>query len=418
MGAYGKIMVRTLYFSLGFILISLIILCINSIFLKSPIDNFKIGEKRKLADSDTTGFSPSFEKERIVYIWKDNLWMASIYGEKRQLTEIKKMIDIMRFYQNGKLIPIYDPKQSILNFTWSPTEDKILCEVEEREYDYDRIYHPYKRYNVIWIIDVMSGDKYILQGTAPSWSPNGEMIAYLLDGDIWIAKKGIDNRWIGRRITDIPEEVRSYFFSPDGKKIGFTIGDSKGLFVLDIATREIQKLTDEYLHRFQWLPTGDKIICHLRKDGKVWEKEVNGPGLKPFIRDLCNLSWSADGKRGAKVVFEIGSDGGFKNHLITIDVEKGKIISSIFTSQQAIPGVPFQFEKLVWFQDGRTILLFAQLDGKKGLYVADVEKKKIRLLLEDEGIQNYVLLPNERKIIFSTSKKESSEIWMATLLKD
>lgn len=406
-------MVRILYFSLGFILISLIILSINNLFLKSPIDNFKIGEKAKLADSDTkSGFSPSPEKERIAYIWKDNLWIASIYGEKRQLIEIKNMVDYTG-YQDGKLVTVYTPRQSILNFAWSPTEDKILCEVQEKT---DK-----EIYYVIWIVDVMSGDKYILQGTRPSWSPNGKMIAYLLDGDIWIAKKGIDNRWIGRRITDIPERVSSYSWSPDGKKIGFTIGDNKGLFVLDIATREIQKLTyygDEYLHGFQWLPTGDKIIYHSRKDGKVWEKEVNGPELKPFIRDLFNLSWSADGKRGAKVVFEIGSDGGFKNHLITIDVEKRKIISSIFTSQQAIPGVPFQFEKLVWFQDGRIILLFAQLDGKKGLYVADVEKKKMHLLLEDEGIQNYVLLPDERKIIFSTSKGQSSGIWMATLLKD
>ena len=96
---------------------------------------------------------------------------------------------------------------------------------------------------IIWLLDTTTGEQkpLIKNGLFPSWSPDGRLIAFVRDGDLWVASPdGRDEQ----QITTGLGRVVTPSWSPDGGKIFFARfppldedRGSAGLYYVELATR-------------------------------------------------------------------------------------------------------------------------------------------------------------------------------------
>lgn len=387
---------KLLFFSLGFIICLLLFAFYSNISSKSHIEKIQIEKETKLADCDGNQFSISPEGDKVAYLWKQNLWVVDIYGNKRQLTNVK-----IEIYEKSRVY------EDIWSFSWSPTENKILCEVGIKGSPPSSWRGSFPDYSTIWILNAITGDKYRLIGGGAYWLSDGKKIAYINNENIWIGEEA-DNSFRGRMMTEI-KEGSFLSWSPDERKIIFLM--DKNIWILDLQTKEKKQITygNDYVDRFQWLPGGDKII-YPSKRGGVWEIKVDGSDLSPFFGKYCDITFSRDGKMGLKSVFNVSWNGGYENRLIVLDMEKKKVINSILINKPSVPGIP-SFDKPPLWLDERTALVPTKIGEKSGLYAIDIEKGKVKLLKEE--LYNYAISPNRKKIFFTID----SELWMAYIKK-
>ncbi|MBU1245912.1 MAG: hypothetical protein ABIJ20_02085 [Nanoarchaeota archaeon] len=139
--------------------------------------------------------------------------------------------------------------------------------------------------------DIIPGGEMIpiTPGAGPSWSPDGNELAYMYDGDIWIVNVNTLNK---RNLTNSPSSVELYpDWSPLGDKIAFN-SDRDG--ILSIYTIPV--------------------------DGGIWTRLTSSPWPTKYP------SWSPDGNElvfythvggGGKVeIFKMNSDGTNNNRLV------------------------------------------------------------------------------------------------------
>lgn len=95
---------------------------------------------------------------------------------------------------------------------------------------------------------------------------------------------------------------RSPAISPDGKFIAFTSKRDgyDEIFIMEIATRKIKRLTDPPMHAYSptWSPDGKKIAFISERDGyaHIWVIDAEGTGLYQLTRGefhvWSGISWS------------------------------------------------------------------------------------------------------------------------------
>lgn len=103
----------------------------------------------------------------------------------------------------------------------------------------------------------------------PSWSPDGKMLAFTRDGDIWLREVSGGE---ARRL--VPEEYprgnASPVWSPDGRKVAFTNGSSgfDQIGIIELATGKVTPLTyGPYDHGdVAWSPDGASVV-YVRGNG-------------------------------------------------------------------------------------------------------------------------------------------------------
>ena len=179
-------------------------------------------------------------------------------------------------------------------------------------------------------------------GMRPSWSPSGEKIAFISNSrgryQIHIVNSDgtelvrLDNRicpalWseLGHGRALAPH--RSVSWSPDGKRIAFTCGDS-------------------YLHLVD--PSGD-----------------NQTSLYACADPISSPTWSPDGDH---VAFSCGPERGFYE-LFKIRIIDGEVTRIPDTKLgRRVPGV-----QPSWSADGDAIAFSSNMDGGLGIYVIKVE---------------------------------------------
>ena len=139
---------------------------------------------------------------------------------------------------------------------WSPTQDEIVYAVFENER------------TSLWRLPLGSDLPSLLAGEAsenyaPSWSPDGQWIAYQstlnsIQSEIWIMDRNGDN---SRRITYTPDEFwsRAPSWSPDGKWLAFvsnqdqSIGADYGeIYVVSLTTGEVARISNTGGRIYDW----------------------------------------------------------------------------------------------------------------------------------------------------------------------
>jgi Tol biopolymer transport system component len=186
-------------------------------------------------------------------------------------------------HESGEVSRLTDPKISSGEPAWSP-DSRSLAYVE------------------LGAVMIMSRDGSgkrrvadagsIGSGLGPAWSPDGLLIAYLSGNNVWVVSpEGRDRRML----LDDGRATRGLAWSPDGRYLALARGDGDfEIFVVDVATGEARKLTDNERVNDQW-PTWSPDSRHIAylSDGE------DGPGVHVV---------PVDGGEPTRVI-ELGGEG-------------------------------------------------------------------------------------------------------------
>jgi len=145
----------------------------------------------------------------------------------------------------------------------------------------------------------------------PSWSPDGERIAYVSDAtsqfnQVWLINREGGNR---RQLTSEASGFQwtdSLTWEPKGDRIAVTaaraMGDPSNIFLVDVATGSSDKLTNHTNGAFDpsWSPEGDAIayIGRPTSTGELWVSNIDGTQTAHIdkLQYVRSPVWSPDGK--------------------------------------------------------------------------------------------------------------------------
>lgn len=172
-------------------------------------------------------------------------------------------------------------------------------------------------FNDIWVMNADGSEPKRLTGAAgrdghPSWSPDGDRIAFLSyrdgDGDIYtIRPDGSDLR----QLTNLPDDEARPRYSPDGNKLTYTRRVGLGFGGFSIHTIHADGTQDRQLTPASmeaagsdWSPHGNRLVLHDNfcatcAFSDILVMKANGKGATELTTGFGNnieASWSPDGR--------------------------------------------------------------------------------------------------------------------------
>jgi Tol biopolymer transport system component len=206
----------------------------------------------------------------------------------------------------------------------------------------------------------------------PSWSPNGQRIAFSSDhdGDWQIYVANVD----GSGVTPLPGRPGWELdpsWSPDGQRIVYTYF---------------------YIMRGEWKPE----VWLMNSDGS--NRTFVGVGSM-----LASPKWSPDGSR---ILFVYGVDGKLDN----LDVYTMGIDGSDWINLTQQPGWNVYPS---WSPDGRHIAFSSDRDGDHEIYVMNRDGRGVRRLTDNPATEMYpTWSPDGRRIAFMSTREGNLEIYV------
>lgn len=213
----------------------------------------------------------------------------------------------------------------------------------------------------------------------PSWSPDGEQIAYVAwdaDGgnyDLWVTDRFGEGEY---RVVRTQTDERAPKWSPDNSRILFHRKDTLGrdqLFALDLSTGEEARLTAHGGSFGDWSPAGDKLV-YQREEGGATRLFVLDllEGTTELLRtgdgNAQHPDWSPDSRM---IAYASNRSGDWE--IYTFDLETGA--SSRVTDSQGSDHSPD------WSHDGNELAFQSDRSGENSIYVSSRNGTNTRQVL-------------------------------------
>ncbi|HXW55820.1 MAG TPA: prolyl oligopeptidase family serine peptidase [Candidatus Cybelea sp.] len=246
-----------------------------------------------------------------------------------------------------------DDGQDVGEMSWTPDGNSIVY-VHGGDFEFPRREYPNPSRNAagveqdVFILSLSGGEpRKIGEGHSPAVSPKGDLVAYVLKGEIWLAK--LDGSDKPEQLIHELGENSSIRWSPDAQSIAFLSarGDHSFIGVYSLSTKTVNYLDPSTDHDRDpvWSPDGSKIAFIriptreepgfvARRAGPPWSIRVAdaatgrgqqiwkaSPGPGSVFRDIVaenQLFWGA----GSHLVFPWERDGW--THLYSVPTSGGE----------------------------------------------------------------------------------------------
>jgi dipeptidyl aminopeptidase/acylaminoacyl peptidase len=319
----------------------------------------------------------------------------------------------------------------------SPDGTRVAYTVAETKMEKDK---EWKSVTQVWVVAITGekprqytrGDK---SATAPEWSPDGSVLAFLTDREkdgerqVWMIRADGGEAWA---VTTHKGGVSGFRFSPDGKQLLLSATDQPSkdeedrkkvkddtmvidrdikmahLWLWNIEKKDDKRLTegDFTVSDPQWSPDGTRITYTTRPtpradDGSLsdlWVLTVAN-GEKKKLEDNAGSSdtarWSPDGKWIAYT----GSpdrDPGPSTAFLYLSPAAGGTPKQLTTKFDLSVGTP------VWSRDGRTIYFSTNVLEAIEVYSCDVASGAVKQLSRRGGSTGITEISRDGKTIVGT----------------
>lgn len=244
---------------------------------------------------------------------------------------------------------------------------------------------------VLFVVNISTAQVPIQFARYPAPSPDGKMLAFNWQGDIWMV--GIEGG-TATRLTVHEAYDYAPVWSPDGTKLAFT-SDRFGnddVFVLDLKNGEVQRLTywSGRDRAVGWTPDGQAVLMESARD---WE--TYGFGTSLYVARLdggtpyrfnnvpcASAALSPDGKKLAFVRRDSSWWRKGYRSSATSDIWLQDLSTGRFTQLTDFDGPDSQ---PLWMPDNRNLYYLSERDGTYNLWKMDVSNKRAQQVTTYKG---------------------------------
>lgn len=231
----------------------------------------------------------------------------------------------------------------------------------------------------IYIMDsLVSKPRWLVEGHAPAFSPDGKQIAYCVrvgpQGFAFGQIRVINADGSGhRQLTHLKDEACEPQWSPDGEKIAFTAfkGKTGEIYIVDRNGDNATRVLDGF--DAHWSPDGTRIVFFRRgaNNNSIWVANADGTEAKKIIEDssiALQPAWYPDGR---SIVFASARDHTPAIFRVNLD---GSNLEKIARAEK------FAFLFPVFSPDGRQLIVSAYNDHGRSILLLNIASNEGKLL--------------------------------------